>query len=141
MPNTRSAGARVRSVGPLVLTEASTLTDVGADRRGSVMAQLSHGPCFFVTVSSYVRRKLESGRDCVGYGGRGLPGGESSTDAEEATVGSPRVELRWGWEYGSDVGVEAPREMFRSRRASVTWVVEREAAGLGVASAEVAGSG
>jgi hypothetical protein len=50
-PKTRSAGARVRNVGPLF--ELLILESfVGVDRRGRVIAQLSQGPCLRVTVSS-----------------------------------------------------------------------------------------
>lgn len=52
-PKTRSAGARVRRVGPLfVLLMLESAALVAVERRGRVMAQLSQGPCLRVTVSS-----------------------------------------------------------------------------------------
>lgn len=97
-PNTRAAGTRVRRIsGPLL-----------ADCRGTVMAQFSHGPCFLVTVSSYVRRKLESRRGCGGPWG--LPGGVSRMEDGRC----PFVEVR-----GSEVGMVEDR-MVMCRSLSFT---------------------
>lgn len=97
-PNTRAAGTRVRRIPGLLL----------ADFRGMVMAQFSHGPCFLVTVSSYVRRKLESRRGCAGP--CGLPGGDSRIEDGRC----PLVDVR-----GSEVGIVEGR-MLMCRSLSFT---------------------
>jgi hypothetical protein len=84
------------------------------------MAQLSHGPCFFVTVSSYVRRKVESRLFGVCSG---LPGGVSSAEAEVAWL--PIIEervivARRAFTSCSEAGTETLRAILRLRSASVT---------------------
>lgn len=79
------------------------------------MAQLSQGPCFLVTVSSYVRRKLESRRGGSDVAGRGLSGGVSMAEG----VAPPLAERnRAAWVWASSAGADELRPRFKLLRAS-----------------------
>lgn len=115
-PNTLSAGARVLRVGPFWFTDASLLLP---ERRGRVIAQLSQGPCFLVTVSSYVLRKLESSRG--GCDPSGLPGGVSNT--AEVLLPFLAGAARWAPECCCDwdpCPASEASATLRLRRAAVT---------------------
>lgn len=94
------------------------------------MAQLSQGPCFLVTASSYVLRKLESRRGCGAEAGagRGLSGGVSMADglADTAVFEDRSKAARCACASRSDVvSASEPRSRFfrASFKATDEWDV------------------
>lgn len=79
---TLAQGIRERNVGPR--SDLGSFSSLRPCLCGSVMAQFSHGPARFVTLSSYVLRKLLDSRRGAGCSDtlRGLSGGVSMADAE-----------------------------------------------------------
>lgn len=115
-PNTRSHGARVRSVGPRSGRESTPASLSPSWRLGRVRAQFSQGPARRVTYSSYVLRNscrclCDAGPEPEPepWGSRGLCGGVSI--AEPAVAAWARSEARYVW--ASWAAAEAGTEELR----------------------------